>query len=69
MRERVKKGDMTESPDTAVCACCGRSYSVKEMVKRAFNTESGPGMLYVQWRCRKGTKNNTAIPIAKRRKM
>lgn len=69
MSEQTIEGVINESPDKAVCACCGRSYSVKQLIKRAVNTQAMNRMMYVQWRCRKGTMNFTAFPIEKVVKM
>jgi len=69
MREQTIEGVINESQGKAVCTCCGRSYSVKQLIKRAVSTQAMNRMMYVQWRCRKGTMNFTAFPVANRRKM
>lgn len=69
MREQEINGVINESPNKAICVCCGRSYSVKQLIKRALSTQALNRMMYVQWRCKKGTMNFTAFPIANRRKM
>lgn len=65
MMEQGFKGIVNESPDGAVCACCGRTYSIKQFHKRASHTEQKDGVMIVYWKCKKGTENITMYPIAR----
>lgn len=69
MMEYELEGVMSRTPEKAVCACCGRSYSVKQLHKRVVYSEARDGMMFVHWRCKRGTHNFTAYPIAKVMKM